>query len=87
MGVLRRLVGVCIPLCCSNFSVANRLKMNLHVVAYPELSAADYEMIRLCRRDNNTLYRVIEPHFTLVFSITDMPVDEFVAEGKGKCRA
>jgi len=54
--------------------------MNLHVVAYPELAPADYELIQRCRKDHNTLYKVIEPHFTVVFSVPDMPLADFAAE-------
>jgi hypothetical protein len=54
--------------------------MNLHVITYPELRPADYEMIQLFRRDHNSLYRVIEPHFTIVFSVPDMQAADFMAE-------
>src|ERR1051325_891822 len=56
--------------------------MNLHVVAYPELSATDLEMIQACRRENNTLYNIIGTHFTIVFSVPDMPLEDFSAEVK-----
>jgi hypothetical protein len=56
--------------------------MNLHVVAYPELAPADYEMIQLCRRDHNSLFKVIEPHFTIVFSVPDMDAGVFIEEIK-----
>ncbi len=56
--------------------------MNLHVVAYPDLAPADYERIQLCRREHNTLYNIIEPHFTIVFSVPDMELDEFATEVK-----
>ena len=56
--------------------------MNLHVIAYPELATADYEKIQLYRRDHNSLFKVIEPHFTIVFSVPDMPAADFIAEIK-----
>lgn len=56
--------------------------MNLHVIAYPELAPADYEMIQLFRRDYNSLFKVIEPHCTIVFSVTDMHLEYFIAEIK-----
>lgn len=56
--------------------------MNLHVIAYPELSPDDYELIQLFRRDYNSLFKVIEPHFTLVFSVPDMHPTSFIAEIK-----
>ena len=60
--------------------------MNLHVIAYPELAAADYELIQLYRRDHNSLFKVIEPHFTIVFSVPDVPPADFIAEIKNKLR-
>jgi len=56
--------------------------MNLHLVAYPEMLAGDIEMIQACRREHNTLYGVIDAHFTLVFSVPDMPQKDFTAEVK-----
>ncbi len=46
--------------------------MALCVPAYPELGKLDYERIQEFRKDHDRYYRVIEPHFTLVFS---MPVE------------
>ncbi len=54
--------------------------MNLHVVAYPELSAADYSKIQAERKVHNSLYSVIEPHFTIVFSVQGMEAGNFIAE-------
>lgn len=54
--------------------------MNLHVVAYPALSSADYELIQASRKLHNSLYSVMEPHFTLIFSVRDVEVDNFIAE-------
>jgi hypothetical protein len=57
-------------------------QMNLHVVAYPQLQSADYERIQLFRRNHNTLFSVIEPHFTLVFAVPDLALEDFTAEVK-----
>ena len=54
--------------------------MNLHVVAYPQISQADYELIQACRKEHNSLYSIIEPHFTLVFSVPDMEAADFIGE-------
>jgi hypothetical protein len=54
--------------------------MNLHVVAYPNLITADYVLVQQCREQYNSLFRIIEPHFTLVFSVPDMPAEEFISE-------
>lgn len=56
--------------------------MNLHVVAYPELAPVDYEKIQLVRQAHNSLFGVIEPHFTIVFSVPDMDVGVFIEEIK-----
>ncbi len=61
--------------------------MNLHVVAYPELAKADYELIQSFRKEHNSLYAVIEPHFTIVFSVPDMRLEDFVAEITKQCAA
>jgi hypothetical protein len=56
--------------------------MNLHVIAYPELERTDYEMIQSCRREHNSLYNIIGPHFTIVFAVADMPAADFITEIK-----
>ena len=56
--------------------------MNLHVVAYPKIEEADYRLIQQYRKKHNGLYPIIEPHFTLVFSINDISAEDFVAEVK-----
>lgn len=56
--------------------------MNLHVVAYPELTVTDYEAIQLFRKEHNSLYSIIEPHFTIVFAVPDMQPADFIAEVK-----
>lgn len=56
--------------------------MNLHVAAYPRLATADFERIQSFRRDHNSLYRIIDPHFTIVFSVADMTLADFAAEIK-----
>lgn len=56
--------------------------MNLHVVAYPTLAQADYDRIQSVRKLHNGLYPIIEPHFTIVFSVPDMDAAAFIAEIK-----
>jgi hypothetical protein len=58
--------------------------MNLHVVAYPELETSDLEQIQVYRRQYNSLYNVIAPHFTIVFSVPDMPLEVFTEEIKNQ---
>jgi len=43
--------------------------MALLVVAYPQLSAADYAWIQAIRQQYDAHYSLIEPHFTLVFPL------------------
>lgn len=56
--------------------------MNLHVVAYPTLSPADYDRVQSVRKLYNGLFNIIEPHFTIVFSVPDMEASEFIEEIK-----
>ena len=56
--------------------------MNLHVVAYPEVDNSSYDLIQSYRQAYNSLYNVIEPHFTLVFSVGHMDVAAFIDEVK-----
>ncbi len=54
--------------------------MNLCVVAYPELSAADYARIQEYRCQNDAYFRVVEPHFTLAFPTSDWEAGPYIAE-------
>jgi hypothetical protein len=56
--------------------------MNLHIVAYPELSPVDYEMIQSLRREYNSLYNIIGPHFTFVFSTPGVSEVGFIEDVK-----
>ena len=56
--------------------------MNLHVIAYPEFAPADFQKIQLFRKDYNSLYNIIASHFTIVFSIPDIPGSDFISEVK-----
>lgn len=60
--------------------------MNLHVVAYPSISQADYARIQSVRKQHNSLYNIIEPHFTIVFSVQDIEADEFIEEIKERSK-
>ena len=55
------------------------------VLAYPELSSKNFDQIQNYRRDNDELlFKVVEPHFTIVFPVFDISMDEFVREVKDK---
>ena len=46
--------------------------MTLVVLAYPEIAESDYERIQNFRKHHDELYyRVVEPHFTLVFPLPE----------------
>jgi 2'-5' RNA ligase len=50
----------------------------LFVVAYPQISQADYAWIQAIRAEHDKQYSLIEPHFTLVFA-TQKPLPELLA--------
>ncbi len=55
--------------------------MSLLVIAYPTISKSDFERIQVYRRANDSRqFRVVEPHFTLVFAIENMAPAAFVQE-------
>jgi 2'-5' RNA ligase len=45
--------------------------MALLVLGYPTLEAADYRRIQAFRADHDPLFRIVAPHFTLVFPLDD----------------
>jgi len=58
------------------------------VLAYPELNRADFERIQSYRKINDELfYKVVEPHFTIVFPVFDISKKEFIDEIKEKSSA
>ncbi|MGC8771725.1 MAG: 2'-5' RNA ligase family protein [Brevinematia bacterium] len=57
------------------------------VLAYPELSKKDYELIQDFRRENDELYyKVVEPHFTIVFPVFDITEKDFITEVREKIK-
>lgn len=55
--------------------------MSLLVLAYPDLSREDRERIRAFREHHDELYyRVVEPHFTLVFPTSGWSEADFLEE-------
>jgi 2'-5' RNA ligase len=54
-------------------------------LAYPKLKEADLSGIQRYRKDNDELfYTVVDPHFTLVFPINDVPQNVFIDEVASK---
>ena len=56
--------------------------MNLYVIAYPEIEAADQQRIQLFRGEYDKLHAAIPPHFTIVFAVHDMAPEELIQEVK-----
>ncbi|MDR3679163.1 MAG: hypothetical protein P4L41_04285 [Flavipsychrobacter sp.] len=54
--------------------------MRLYAIAYPQLAANDLELIQKCRKENNRLYGLIDPHFTFIFMVSDQTISSFTAE-------
>lgn len=61
--------------------------MPLLVIAVPEFSDDDFDLIQSFRAENDALfYDVVEPHFTLVFPVFDASIDAFKQEVVEKSR-
>lgn len=60
------------------------MNMSLLVIAYPELSSGDLERIEEERKRSDSLYTVVDPHFTFVFAVPNIPEQDFIAEIKEK---
>ncbi len=61
--------------------------MALVVPAYPELPPSDYERIQEFRKDHDRYYRVVKPHFTLVFPMPEeWEIEAFTAEIEERTR-
>jgi hypothetical protein len=57
------------------------------VLAYPVLALVDFERIQNFRRDNDELFvKVVEPHFTIVFPVSNLSQEELVREVKDKTK-
>jgi 2'-5' RNA ligase len=50
------------------------------VIAYPELSESDFQKIQKFRQENDLFFRVVNPHFTLVFPVSDWKAEPFIVE-------
>ena len=55
------------------------------VLAYPTLASKYFDQIQNYRKDHDELYfKIVEPHFTIVFPVFDISQDEFIREIKNK---
>jgi 2'-5' RNA ligase len=53
--------------------------MALLVLGYPSLDSADYRWVQAFRADHDPQFRIVAPHFTLVFPLDDSLEDELTA--------
>jgi 2'-5' RNA ligase len=60
--------------------------MSLLVVAYPHLTQTDHEWIQAIRRQHDPQYGLIGAHFTLVFPVTTVDQDAFIAHVTARLR-
>ena len=60
--------------------------MYLLVLAYPTLSALDYKRIQTFRAQYDGHYSIVEPHFTLVFAVSDWEEAAFSTEIENQLR-
>jgi 2'-5' RNA ligase len=54
--------------------------MSLLVVAYPSIDKKEFQWIQSIRKEHDVrYYKVIEPHFTIVFPVEEISVDMFTS--------
>lgn len=54
--------------------------MALLVLAYPEIEQKDFTRIQSIREKNDArYYNIVDPHFTLVFPVNEIPHDKFIS--------
>jgi hypothetical protein len=57
------------------------------VLAYPTLWPEDFDTIQNFRKDNDELFfKVVKPHFTIVFPVAEVSQEEFIKEVKDKIK-
>lgn len=54
--------------------------MSYLVLAYPELSNEDFNLIQDYRKVHDIFYPVVHPHFTIVFPVDNQPEKAFIRE-------
>jgi hypothetical protein len=55
--------------------------MSFLVLSYPSIRQADFNWIQTYRKKNDELYfNIVDPHFTLVFPVSDRQEEEFTRE-------
>jgi len=61
--------------------------MDLLAISYPKLKPQDYQWIQAIRSRHDPYYELVEPHFSLIFEISDIGQDEFIAQVRPICEA
>ena len=57
--------------------------MSYLVVVYPKLEQSDFDWIQEYRKKNDSRYfSIVDPHFTIVFAVSDVSKEDFVTEIK-----
>jgi len=50
------------------------------VIAYPQLIKSDFQKIQTFRQKHDLSFRIVNPHFTLVFPVSDWKAEPFIEE-------
>ena len=54
--------------------------MNLLLIAFPDLLDDDFRIIQNHREVHDPFFKIVKPHFTLVFAVTNFSVADFTEE-------
>ena len=61
--------------------------MSLLVLSYPSISQNDFNWIQKIRAKHDVLhYKIVAPHFTIVFAVDDMSRKDFIKHVKNKIK-
>jgi hypothetical protein len=61
--------------------------MALSVIAYPQIEEKDYNWIQSFRaKHDERFFKIVEPHFTLVFPVLNIPEKEFISHAKNAAK-
>jgi hypothetical protein len=62
----------------------NKINMAYCVIVYPEISTNDYDLIQDYRKKNDNYYKVVEPHYSIVYPVFNKSEEEFLKEVESK---
>ena len=60
--------------------------MELMAVCYPHLADKDHSLIQSVRKTHDMNYDMIEPHFSIIFPISDIDISSFADHCRSCCR-